>query len=251
MGPEMVFCFLLPLGPGLRLLASLLLLLHLSLLLLPFLHEATRNGVLLLSLFCQSHSSQDIHYYFSPPACTPLQIFLVRLIYVPSFGIFNFHFFSTHVLILIFGWSKRHLLLHALFLHLILATVILTFGVLLCLRIHSPIGPLLLIAIVPVTWVALVLAIALKRRQEEDKQLHTVRILHEDSEEGTSNRQSSANFFYFLCVMGGLADTFLKIFGDHLHLIVLLCCTKFELAEGQKTVKTKTKPIWKWRSEKI
>ena len=103
----------------------------------------------------------------------------------------------------------------------------------------------------PVTWVALVLAIALKRRQEEDKQLHTVRILHEDSEEGTSNRQSSANFFFFMCVMGGLADTFLKIFGDHLHLIVLLCCTKFELAEGQKTVKTKTKPIWKWRSEKI
>ena len=28
MGPEMVFCFLLPLGPGLRLLAVLLLLLH-------------------------------------------------------------------------------------------------------------------------------------------------------------------------------------------------------------------------------
>ena len=202
MGPEMVFCFLLPLGPGLRLLASLLLLLHLSLIFLPFLHEATRNGVLPLSLICHNDSPQDIQYYSNPPACTPLQIFLVRLIYVPSFGIFNLHFSCTHVLILIFGWSKRHLLLHALLLHLILATLILTVGVLLCVRIHSPLGPLLLIALVPVTWVALVLAVALKRRQEEDQQLHTVRILHEDSEEGNSNRQSSANSFSLVCSGG-------------------------------------------------
>ena len=43
----------------------------------------------------------------------------------------------------------------------------------------------------------LVLATALLRRHEEDKQLHTVRILHGDVEDGTSNtsnRQSSVKF---------------------------------------------------------
>ena len=52
---------------------------------------------------------------------------------------------------------------------------------------------------VPIIWVILVLTVALLRRQEEDKQLHTVRILHADLEEGTSdnsNRQSSAKSMY-------------------------------------------------------
>ena len=53
----------------------------------------------------------------------------------------------------------------------------------------------------PVTWVILVLSTALLRRDEEDKQLHTVRILHGDLEEGisnNSNRQFSAKSMYWL-----------------------------------------------------
>ena len=151
MGPEMVFCFLLPLGPGLRLLAVFLLLLHLLLLLLPFFHEGTRECVLPLSLICSTYSDQNFHALsstISNASCTPAQIFLVKLIYLPSFEVFNLHFFCSQLLILVYGWSRRSLLLHTLFLHLILATVILTVGVLFCLRIHSLHGPLLLLTLV-------------------------------------------------------------------------------------------------------
>ena len=146
----MVFCFLLPLGSGLRLLALLLLLLHLLLLLLPFFHEATRDCVLPLSLICSTNSDQNFEApSISNTSCSPLQTFLVRLIYIPSFEVFNLHFFCSQLLILVYGWSKRSLLLHTLFLHLILATAILVVGVLFSLRIHSPHGPLLLITLVP------------------------------------------------------------------------------------------------------
>ena len=165
MGPEMILCNLLSISPGLRLLSSSLLLLHLLLLLIPILTpwgvwDNVRNIVNFAeNVFCSSSTPDTSILDPASSSCSKLQTFGIRLLFLPYVELLNMLLLVSHVFVVVFTSSSKIVLLHSLLLQLLVVLQLSALGVFLTLQFpSSPHGPLLLLFQLPLAWTLLVRA---------------------------------------------------------------------------------------------